>query len=332
MNYQLGWTSERLKIEVVHAKPVFGHVELLSVCLVVNRSRHFKIVACAKRKTLSSWRLEFANAKRTSMYVEERLFQRWTSEGEAEMLGTRRFSCTSVKSRSNHVWTLGLVFFFCTAPSNLQGQNWMKIKKIKCLISWNEWKNKRIRTDLSKEFLDASVGQRGNLSLHEVLYKLLHVDILNQRERRRLLGRSCGCIGRDGLPLARHRGDGHPAMGRSMINVGSNGRKSCWWTSDNSCGWICSALNGSLIVETGGHLTGDNPFTFPLTFCGTNFFDNGGRGWIIVFFRLFLQFNYLPGSGNEVVVEGSTLGKNPREQSRYQPPLTKCSDLTSTKP
>ena len=32
--------------------------------------------------------------------------------------------------------------------------------------------------DLSKEFLDAAVGRRGNLGRHEILYELPHVNIL----------------------------------------------------------------------------------------------------------------------------------------------------------
>jgi hypothetical protein len=51
-------------------------------------------------------------------------------------------------------------------------------------------------------------------------------------------------------------------------------------------------------------LTGGHPLAFPLTFCGSNLFDNGWRSWIFVFFRLLLQFNYLRGSGKEAVVEG----------------------------
>jgi hypothetical protein len=49
---------------------------------------------------------------------------------------------------------------------------------------------------------------------------------------------------------------------------------------------------------TGGHL-----LTFLLTLCGPTLFDNGRRSLVLVFFRLLLQFNYLRGRGNEVVVE-----------------------------
>jgi hypothetical protein len=48
--YQVRWSSERLKIEVIHANPVFGDVEFLSVCPVVNRSRHFRISGMCKNK------------------------------------------------------------------------------------------------------------------------------------------------------------------------------------------------------------------------------------------------------------------------------------------
>ena len=68
-------------------------------------------------------------------------------------------------------------------------------------------KTKECRTDISKEFLDVAVGRKGNLSSHEILYELPHVDILNQIERKRLLERSCGCIRCDDLPFARHNGD-----------------------------------------------------------------------------------------------------------------------------
>ena len=82
-------------------------------------------------------------------------------------------------------------------------------------------KTKECRTDLSKEFLDAAVGQRSNLGPHKILYELLHVDIHNQRERRRLTGRSRRCIGCYGLPIARHGGEGHSAMRRSRNMVGA---------------------------------------------------------------------------------------------------------------
>ena len=34
--YQLKMISGRLEVKVIHAKPVFGNVEFLIVCLVVN--------------------------------------------------------------------------------------------------------------------------------------------------------------------------------------------------------------------------------------------------------------------------------------------------------
>ena len=33
---QLGWSRGRLEMEVIHANPVFGDVEVLSVCPIVN--------------------------------------------------------------------------------------------------------------------------------------------------------------------------------------------------------------------------------------------------------------------------------------------------------
>ena len=75
--------------------------------------------------------------------------------------------------------------------------------------------------NLGKEFLDLAVDQRGNLGPHKFLYKLTHVNILNQRKRRRLIGRSCGGIGCNGLPLARHGGECYSAVGRSKNKVGS---------------------------------------------------------------------------------------------------------------
>ena len=68
-------------------------------------------------------------------------------------------------------------------------------------------KTRECRTYLSKEFLDAAVSRRGNLGPHEILYEVPHVNILNQRERRRLLQRSCGGIWSDSLPLAWHGGN-----------------------------------------------------------------------------------------------------------------------------
>jgi hypothetical protein len=56
---------------------------------------------------------------------------------------------------------------------------------------------------------DTKSGPLNHASTHEVLYELPHIDILNQRERRRFLERSCRCMGRDGLPLARHGREGH---------------------------------------------------------------------------------------------------------------------------
>jgi hypothetical protein len=42
-NYQFKRTSGRLKIEVIHTKPIFGNIEFLRVCPLVNRSRNLKI-------------------------------------------------------------------------------------------------------------------------------------------------------------------------------------------------------------------------------------------------------------------------------------------------
>ena len=47
-NYQLGWSSGRLEIEVIHAKPVFGDVEFFSVCIIVNQSQHIRINGVCK--------------------------------------------------------------------------------------------------------------------------------------------------------------------------------------------------------------------------------------------------------------------------------------------
>ena len=49
-NYQLGWRSRRLKIEVIHAKPIFRNVEILSVCPIVNGSRYFRVSGVSKDK------------------------------------------------------------------------------------------------------------------------------------------------------------------------------------------------------------------------------------------------------------------------------------------
>ena len=154
------------------------------------------------------------------------------------------------------------------------------------------------RTNLSKEFLDAAVSWRGNLGPHEILYKLFHVNILNQREKRRFLRRSCGGIWSDGLLLARHGGNGDTAMGKSRNMVPRRGR----WTSDNWGSW--SALNGGLGEKTGGHLTGGHPLALALGLHQCSLFVVGGRSRILIFFWLFLQFNYLRNRRSEAVVEG----------------------------
>ena len=148
------------------------------------------------------------------------------------------------------------------------------------------WKTRECRTDLSKEFLDAAVSWTGNLGPHEILCEVDHVDILNQRERRRLLQRSCGGIQSDGLPFSWHRGNVDIAMGRSWNKVPRKGRKSCRWTSDNCGSW--STLNGCLGKRTGRHLTGKHPLSLALGLHRCNVFVIGGRSWIVIFWGLFL--------------------------------------------
>ena len=48
INYQFGIISRRLEIKVIHAKPIFGNVEFLCVCPIVNRSRDLRINSMCK--------------------------------------------------------------------------------------------------------------------------------------------------------------------------------------------------------------------------------------------------------------------------------------------
>ena len=47
-NYQLERISGRLEIKVIHAKPVFGNVEIFFMCPVMNGSRHIRINGVCK--------------------------------------------------------------------------------------------------------------------------------------------------------------------------------------------------------------------------------------------------------------------------------------------
>ena len=49
-NYQLGWISGRLEVEVIRAKPVFGNVEVLSMCPLMYGSRHVRMSGVCKDK------------------------------------------------------------------------------------------------------------------------------------------------------------------------------------------------------------------------------------------------------------------------------------------
>ena len=101
--------SRRLEIEVSYAKPIFSNVEFLSVCLVVNWSRDIKISDVCKDKDAVVMEVGICEGKQ-NLKVCGRLFVPWgTSEDEAEMSDTCRFSGTSTKNRSMPMWTLGLV-------------------------------------------------------------------------------------------------------------------------------------------------------------------------------------------------------------------------------
>ena len=93
-------------------------------------------------------------------------------------------------------------------------------------------------------------------------------------------------------------------MERSRNMVIRRGRRNCRWSSDNCGSWNWSARNEGLCERTGGHLTEGHFLAFVVAFHRRNLFVIGGRSWILIFFRLFLQFNYLRGRRNEVVVEG----------------------------
>ena len=50
MNYKFRTISRRLEIEVIHAKPIFGNIEFLCVCPIVNRFRDLRISSVCKDK------------------------------------------------------------------------------------------------------------------------------------------------------------------------------------------------------------------------------------------------------------------------------------------
>ena len=49
-NYQICWISRQLEVEIIHAKPVFGNVEVLCMCLIMYGSRHVRIGGVCKDK------------------------------------------------------------------------------------------------------------------------------------------------------------------------------------------------------------------------------------------------------------------------------------------
>ena len=149
-------------------------------------------------------------------------------------------------------------------------------------IEWMNGKTRECRTNLSKEFLDVAVSRKGNLGMHEILYEVKHVDILNQRERIRLLRRSCRGIRRDGLPLPWHRGNVDITMGRSWNKVPRKDRRSCRWNSDNCGSW--SALNGCLGKKQVDTWLEDTLFPLPLAFTdATSLSLVGGAGFSFFF-------------------------------------------------
>lgn len=62
-NYQIGRTSWRLQVEIIHPKPVFSDVELISVCPIVNLSRHIRISGVGEHKNAVVMKVGFCKGK-----------------------------------------------------------------------------------------------------------------------------------------------------------------------------------------------------------------------------------------------------------------------------
>lgn len=84
---------------------------------------------------------------------------------------------------------------------------------------------KKWDTNLGEDLLNASVGWREKLGLHEILNELPRVHIFYQRESRGFFQGSGGGIRRNGLPLVRHKGDGGAALKRNDNEIWGRGKR-----------------------------------------------------------------------------------------------------------
>ena len=72
-NYQLGWISGRLEVEVIHAKPVFGNVEALGMCPIMYGSRRVRINGVCKDKNAVVVKVGVSKGKE-NLKVNQRTF------------------------------------------------------------------------------------------------------------------------------------------------------------------------------------------------------------------------------------------------------------------
>ena len=136
MIYQVIKISGQLEIKVIHAKPIFGSVEFLSVCPVLNWSRGFTISGVCVDKDAVLMKVGICECK-------QKLKISGRSKDEAEMLRKHRFWGTSANNRSMPVWTLGLVFGR-VGPLQPEKQKYGEHKN-KQVFNFKEWMGKKIK-------------------------------------------------------------------------------------------------------------------------------------------------------------------------------------------
>lgn len=197
--YQLIRINGRLGIKVVHAKPHFGNVKILSICQIVNWSRDIRINDVGEENDADIMEVYICKGKYNlkecgRSFVPNRNIRGW---------GGNLWH----PQESMRVWTFGLAFDWVRPTPTCSAKMQRKMnEKIAMRNHIMNGRTRKCHTHLAKELLDAVVGWRGNLGPHEILNEFLHVQILNQRERWCHLWRSGGCIRCDRLPLARHGG------------------------------------------------------------------------------------------------------------------------------
>ena len=73
--YQFRRISGRLEIEVIHAKPIFGNVEFLHVCPIMNRSRDLRMSGVSKNEDAVVMDVGTCKGEQNLKVLEDRLFQ-----------------------------------------------------------------------------------------------------------------------------------------------------------------------------------------------------------------------------------------------------------------